>query len=139
MESPQEEFVKEAFEEISVDERQRIKSDARVVEAIRSKTANVGSITLGTQVIRFRLFPNKKIRRQLALYKTRIDANEQMSPDEMDKITYETVASLCMEQPWNMWETWSVFDDESEVSAQEVLVDMMKAIRSHIEDVKSFR
>ena len=131
-------FVEEAFAEISEEEQQRIRADSRVVEALRSRNPSIGIVNIGTIPVKFRLSISKKLRRKLALYKSKIGDNEP-TMDEIDAVLYDLLSSLSVEEPWNDWKTWSVFDDSSEEGAQEILMQMLQQINSHMEDVKNFR
>ena len=132
-------FVEEAYQEISEDERKRIRSDSRVVGALRSKTTSIGTIQVGESEVKFRLSVNKKLRRKLAYYKSQIGDSEP-TIDHVEKILYDLLSSLSVEEPWDSWATWSVYDDYAEENgAQEILMGMLKQINSHMEDVKNFR
>ena len=131
-------FVEEAFAEISEEEQQRIRADSRVVEALRSRNPSIGIVNIGTIPVKFRLSISKKLRRKLALYKSKIGDSEP-TMDEVDQVLYDLLSSLSIEEPWNDWKTWSVFDDSSDEGAQEILMQMLKQINSHMEDVKNFR
>jgi hypothetical protein len=129
-------FVEEAFEEISEQERDKIKADVRVVSALRSKTPTVSTIKIGEENIEFRLAISKKLRRKLAFYKAKMEGKQ--SPD-LDKMLYDIISSICTQDPWNKWQTWEVYDDEDENGVMEILFQMLKEINSHMEDVKNFR
>jgi hypothetical protein len=138
-EIPEDDFVKEAYKEISDDERQKILSNARVVKALRSKSPTYGSMKIGEEDVRFRLSINKKLRRKLSIYKTRI-ADTNPSLKETEFILYDILSSLCPDEPWDSKETWSVYDDQADdQGAQEILLEMIKEVNSHAEDVKNFR
>jgi len=132
-------FVEEAFAEITEQDRQRILSDNKVIEALKSKSPSIGSIVLGTVEVKFRLSINKKLRRKMALYRNKIQ-DSSPSPEDAERVMYELLASLSIEEPWNSVQTWVVYDDNAEDNgAQEVLFNMLKQITSHVEDVKNFR
>jgi hypothetical protein len=132
-------FVEEAFSEITEMERKQIEGDAKVKTAIQSRTQLYGNIDLNGINVKFRLTINKRLRKKLMHYKTNIDAGKT-DIMESEKVLYDILSSLSVEQPWSNWKTWSVFDDNAEeVGAQDVLTDMMRQIRSHVEDVKNFR
>lgn len=132
-------FVEEAYHEIDEDERKRIRSDSKVIGALRSKKVSVGKIPVGETEVEFRLSINKKLRRKLAYYKSQIGTSEP-TVEKVEMILYELLSSLSTEDPWTSWATWSVYDDDAEeYGAQEVLMVMLKQINAHMEDVKNFR
>jgi hypothetical protein len=131
-------FVEEAFGEISEDERSRILSNARVVTALKGKSTSIGSIKIGEEDVKFRLSVNKALRRKMGLYKAKA-ATVDPSMDELNSLMYDLLSSLCVEEPWNKWVTWSVYDDSADIGAMEVLLEMMKQVMAHLEDVKDFR
>lgn len=136
----QDPFVDEAFSEISEDERATILSHEKVVAALRSRSGSVGEIVCGDTTIKFRLSVNKKLRRKLALYKTRSDDLATAPIEKSEIILYDIISSLCVEEPWTSPKTWSVYDDDAEnYGAQEILTDMLKQITTHMEGVKNFR
>jgi hypothetical protein len=136
---PTDDFEEEAFKEISQDEVEKIKSNSLVIEVIKAKSTSIGTLTYGTASIKFRLFPNKKLRNRLMILKAKL-AVKDPTIEYLEKAMYETLAGLCTEEPWKNWTTWAVFDDNAEeIGAQEILVQMIMAIGSHIEDVKNFR
>jgi hypothetical protein len=132
-------FVEEAFSEITEMERKQIEGDAKVKTAIQSRSSLYGNIDLNGIVVKFRLTINKRLRKKLLRYKSKIDSgNADISDSE--NVLYDILSSVCVEPPWTNWKTWSVFDDNSEeVGAQEVLTTVMQQIRGHVEDVKNFR
>jgi hypothetical protein len=132
-------FVEDAFSEITEMERRQIEGDAKVKTAILSRSNLYGNIDLNGVNVKFRLTINKRLRKKLLRYKTNIDSGKTDVSDS-EKVLYDILSSLSAEEPWNNWKTWSVFDDNAEeVGAQEVLTTMMQQIRSHVEDVKNFR
>jgi len=132
-------FEEEAFAEISEDDRKTILANERVTKALRSKRTSVGTIEVGEDVVSFRLSINKKLRRKLSYYKSKIG---DTTPDieEVEKILYDILSSLCTEEPWNSWATWSVYDDSADnEGAQEILMMVLQRVNAHMEDVKNFR
>lgn len=135
----QDKFIEEAYEEISADEQGKILSNARVVQALRSKEATHGEVMVGEACIKFRLSINKKLRRKLVLYKSKM-ADTMPTPEELERVLYDLLSSICVEDPWNTWQTWAVYDEAAEDNgAQEILVQILKQINKHMEDVKNFR
>ena len=55
-------FVVEAFAEITEQEKEKIRSDSRVIAALKSKSSAVGTISVGDAEIKFSLAINKKLR-----------------------------------------------------------------------------
>ena len=131
-------FVEEAFGEISEDERSKIMANAQVVTALSTKSPSVGTIRIGDVPIRFKLSVSKSLRNKMGLYKAK-SATKDPSMDELNALMYDLLASLCVDSPWNEWKTWSVYDDTADIGAMDVLLEIMKQVMSHIEDVKDFR
>lgn len=133
------EFIEEAYEEISAEEQARIRANASVIAALKSKTPALGSLVIGEAEIRFRLSVNKKLRKKLALYKSKMQ-DKTPGINEAETIMYELLSSFCVDEPWTSKNTWCVYDDSAEdTGAQEVLLQMIQAITSHMEDMKNFR
>lgn len=131
-------FVKEAFEEISEDEQSKILANARVLSALKGKSASIGTVKIGDEVVKFRLSVSKSLRKKMALYKTRA-SNSEPDMEDLNNLLYDLLSALCVEEPWNQWKTWSVYDDKADIGAMEVLLEMMKQVFGHMEDVKDFR
>lgn len=132
-------FVEEAYQEITEEERQKILADARVITALKARSDTCGVVNIGDVVVKFRLSINKKLRRKLQLYKNRI-GDSQPGVFEAEDILYDIISSLCIEEPWNSYATWSVYDDEAvDTGAADILTSMLAQINSHAEDVKNFR
>lgn len=131
-------FVEEAFSEISDDEKSRILSNSRVLSALKGKSTSVGTIQIGEEVVSFKLSVSKKLRNKMALFKSKASVKEP-SMDELNSLMYNLLAALCIDDPWDKWQTWSVYDDTADVGAMEILTSMMRQVRDHIEDVKDFR
>lgn len=130
----EDDFVKQAYAEISEQERDAIVANERVKNILRSRSIATDVLKVGDEEIRFRLTINKKMRKQVALFKT-------MSAEEvLDKPLYETVSALCTDAPWTDWKTWAIVDEEAEdTSVLDILLLMVAKITEHMEDVKSFR
>ena len=138
MEDVKDTFVEEGFEEISQDERAKILSNDRVVSALKGKSTSIGVTKIGDEVIKFHLSVGKKLRSKMVLYKSKASSQEP-SVAELNTIMYDLLSSLCIDEPWNKWQTWSVYDDDADIGAMDVLLDMMKQVKGHMEDVKDFR
>lgn len=132
-------FVEEAYSEITEMERKQIENDATVKAAIQSKSELYGYIPLNGINVKFRLTINKRLRKKLLHYKADIDSGKT-DVASAETVLYDLLSSLSVEPPWTSWKTWSVFDDNSEeVGAQDVLTSMMQQIRGHVQAVKDFR
>jgi len=134
----EDDFTREAFEEISEDERTQILANAKVVSALKNQTGKFGTIRVGEEDVRFRLGISKKLRTTLSLLKSKISVSEP-GTTELDSTMYNVLSHLCVDEPWTDWKTWSVYDDTADVGALDILLEVMTQIKDHIEDVKSFR
>ena len=131
-------FVEEAFAEITEQEKETIRADARVVAALKSKSSSVGSITVGEVEIKFSLAINKRLRRKLAYYQANTRDRELAIP-EVEALMYDLLSSFCIEEPWNKPSTWEVYDESADLGAEEILVSIIQRINAHMEDVRNFR
>jgi len=131
-------FVEEAFEEISQDERAKILANARVVAALKGKTETFGSIRVGEEDIRFRLSISKGLRKKMALYKSKASVGEP-EMKELNSLLYDLLSALCVDDPWTEPKTWSVYDDGADIGALDILLEMMKQVKAHMVDLKDFR
>jgi len=131
-------FVEEAFGEISEDERSRILANTQVLSALKARSQSVGVIPIGSVTVRFKLSVSKSLRKKMALYKSK-SAVKDPSMDELNSLMYDLLASLCLDDPWTDWKTWSVYDDTADIGAMDVLLEMMKQVMGHMEDVRDFR
>lgn len=134
-----EDFVNEAFEEISQMERDEILRNDRVSSALKSGCATYGTIRVGETDVRFRVSINKKLRRKLSGYRSMKESIKDATVEKMEDMVYDIISYLCVDEPWTSKRVWAIYDDIAEVGADEILVQMLQQINSHIEDVKNFR
>ncbi len=133
-------FVEKAFEEISESEREEIRRNERVASALRAKSDKRGEVKIGEETIRFRITVNKKLRRKLSMYRTMKDKIANGPVENLERVLYDIVSSLCVDAPWTDIKTWEVYDDEAEdYGAEVILVDMLNQISKHAEELKTFR
>jgi hypothetical protein len=54
---------------------------------------------------------------------------------------YDVLGQLCIEEPWNKWETWAYVDEKSENvgGVQSIFLQVLARIAQAVEDVKNFR
>lgn len=134
------EFVEQAFSEISEMEREEIRRNSRVIAALKARTDKRGEVTVGEEKIRFRITLNKKLRRKLSLYRNMKDEIAAGPVEKTEDMLYDIISSLCVDEPWTNPKTWSVYDDEAEdFGAEFVLIEMVGQIGKHAEDLKTFR
>ena len=100
-------FVEEAFAEITEQEKETIRADARVVAALKSKSSSVGSITVGEAEIKFSLAINKRLRRKLAYYQANTRDRELAIP-EVEALMYDLLSSFCIEECNNIFIVFSL-------------------------------
>jgi hypothetical protein len=135
-------FVKDSFNEISDMDKQRLSADESVRKAITSQETKDGVINFGGAEIHFRLFLSKRMRHQMLVVKSRLDevsAEENLAVSE--KAMYDLLGSICINPPWNDWQTWAYVDEMSPNTGgvQMIFLQIMSAIAQATEDVKNFR
>ena len=130
-------FVEQAFAEIDEMERNEILANEKVRALISQKSSRVSEKVYGNVTLRFRTSITKKLRKRL------MKAKDSLQNDEkMDKFLYETLSLLCIDAPWNHWQTWAVYDDaqsEDGIGALEIFTDLMTEVKRLTEDVRTFR
>ena len=138
----EDQFVKDAFDEISEMDKQRLSADESVRKAIVSQEIKDGVINFGGAEIHFRLFLSKRMRHQMLLVKARLeDASAEENLTVSERSMYELLGSLCINHPWNDWQTWAYIDEMSPNTGgvQMIFLQIMSAIAQATEDVKNFR
>lgn len=130
-------FVEESFEEIPDLEKQKILSDEKVKALISQKSARISEKKYGDVTIRFRTSVTKSLRKRLVRAKKYLE-NES----GVEEFLYETLAVVCVDEPFNDARTWAVYDGEQTedgIGALEIFTDIMSEISRQTEMVKGFR
>jgi hypothetical protein len=127
-------FVDEAFAEIDQMTLDKLKANEDVVKLISSSQAKVDTIEVGGVKIRFKAFLDRKLRHQLHGVQKTVGSDFVKTENAM----YDTLASLCMDEPWNKRETW-VFIEDSGGDVSGILRQMMERITENVTNVKDFR
>jgi hypothetical protein len=121
-------FVDEAFAEIDQMTLDKLKANEDVVKLISSSQAKVDTIEVGGVKIRFKAFLDRKLRHQLHGVQKTVGSDFVKTENAM----YDTLASLCMDEPW-------VFIEDSGGDVSGILRQMMERITENVTNVKDFR
>lgn len=132
--SDEEKFVEEAFAEIDQMTLDKLKANEDVGKLIASSKAATDTIEVGGAKIRFRSFLSRKLRHQLHAFQQAGEVDFIKTEDTM----YETLTSLCVDDPFNKKETW-VFIEDSGGDVAGILRQMMEVIANKANNVKDFR
>lgn len=63
---------------------------------------------------------------------------EDPDPIAVQRPMYEIMADLCLDEPWNDWQTWAALDVRTG-AAPEILEEIMKTIAPEDDRIRSFR
>jgi len=55
------------------------------------------------------------------------------------KPMYDMLAALCLEDPWNKWETWGLIDQKTNGQARTILGEIIKSIQDSEKKISVFR
>ena len=142
MSSPEETFVKDAFTEISEMDKSKLESDDRVKKFLLSQDTQIGTINYGGVEIRFRLFLPKSLRHKLMKGQKEFEnAKDEEALAKSERVMYDLLGQLCIDDPWNHWETWAYVDEKSDNAGgvQSIFLQVLARIAQAVEDVKNFR
>lgn len=129
-------FVEEAFGEIDQQEREETLRNEKVRSLLTQRSARISEKNYGDVTIRFRTSITKRLRARLS----KISPN--IKQEEMNQFLYETLALMCVDEPFTSWKTWAVYDeelDEGGVGAFEILTDILVEVKSQTESIRGFR
>jgi hypothetical protein len=129
-----EKFVEEAFAEIDQMTLDKLKANEDVAKLISSSMAKSDTIEVGGVKIRFKSFLDRKMRHQLS------NVQKTVGDDfvKTENVMYDTLASLCLDDPFNKRETW-VYIEDSGGDVSGILRQMMETITENVTNVKDFR
>lgn len=143
MSSPEEsQFVKDSFKEIDEMEMNKLDADEKVKKLLSSQTSQLGSITYGGVEIRFQLFLSKSLRHKMLKGQKQLEnAQDEEALARSERTMYDVLGQLCVDDPWNKWETWAYIDEKSENvgGVQSIFLQVLARIAQAVEDVKNFR
>jgi hypothetical protein len=143
MSSPLEsEFVKDSFAELTEIEKSKLDADEKVKKLLQSQESQIGTITYGGVEIRFRLFLSKSLRHKMMKGQKQLEgAKDEEALSRSERTMYDILGQLCIDEPWNEWETWAYVDEKSENvgGVQSIFLQVLARIAQAVEDVKNFR
>jgi hypothetical protein len=108
-------FVKEAYEEIDEMDRQTLERNEKIKLMIAAKNDAYATFTFIGQQIRYRPLIGKRLRHKMATAKNSLssdDAEEGLKVTE--RIIYEILGELCIDEPFNTWQAWAYLDEKAE-------------------------
>lgn len=135
-------FVDEAFSEITEMELQQISANEKIQKIIAFDGSDIGSIEYGGITIRFRLFLNKSLRHRMMRVKVQLEnATGEDALFKTERLMYDVLGEVCVDEPWNDWKTWAVIDEKATNAGgiQGVFIKIMDEIGRQSQDLKSFR
>jgi len=135
-------FVTDAFAEIPQLELEELEKDERIRKAISAPEENVGTINYGGVDIKFRLFLPKKLRHKMLKNQKLLEmADTEDALTMSEKTMYEVLGEVCVDDPWNKWQTWAYIDEKSNNvgGVQSIFIQILARIAQAAEDVKNFR
>lgn len=132
--SEDEKFVDEAFAEIDQMTLDKLKANEDVAKLISSSKAKSDTIEVGGVKIRFKSFLDRRMRHQLSTVQKTVGDDFIKT----ENVMYDTLASLCLDEPFNKKETW-VFIEDSGGDVSGILRKMMETITENVTNVKDFR
>ena len=142
MSSPESQFVKDAFAEITEMDKSKLDADDRVKRLILAQDTQVGTVNYGGVEIKFRLFLSKSLRHKMMKGQKELEsAKDEDALARSERTMYDVLGQLCIEEPWNKWETWAYVDEKSENvgGVQSIFLQVLARIAQAVEDVKNFR
>lgn len=140
MSSP--DFIQDAFAEITDMEKSKLDADDRVKRLILAQDSQVGIVNYGGVEIRFRLFLSKSLRHKMMKGQKELEtAKDEEALAKSERAMYDVLGQLCIDEPWNHWETWAYVDEKSENvgGVQSIFLQVLARIAQAVEDVKNFR
>jgi hypothetical protein len=127
-------FVEEGFAEADQMEIDRLKANEAVSKIISSSLAKIDEINVGGAKIRFKSFLDRKLRHRLNQAQKLDDSNVE----ETEKVMYDALASLCVDDPFNKPSTWRFIEDAGG-DVGSILKQMMEIITKSATEAKDFR
>jgi hypothetical protein len=127
-------FVKEAFAEIDQMELDKLKNNADIAKIIASDKRATDFIEVEGVRVNFTPFVSRITRHKLA----KLKPGENPTMEEAEEIIYQTLACLCIDDPYNKASTWR-FIEENGGDAGTHLANIMSKITSRAEQMRKFR
>jgi hypothetical protein len=137
------EFVKQAFEEISEMENREFESNEKIRKLLSGKDEKYASVMFGEVEIRFNPFVGKRLRHKMMQAKKEIDKDttSESGLAKSERLLYDTLGSLCVDDPFDNWKTWAYIDEKGDGigGVQRIFLLIMSELGKYNEDVKNFR
>jgi hypothetical protein len=123
-------------------EIQKLEADERVRKFLTVPDTQYGTVEYGGMEIKFRMFISKSLRHNMMRIRTQLeDAGDEASIAMSEKSMYTILGQLCVEDPWNKWETWAYIDEKLKNSGgvQNIFLQIMASVAQAADDIKNFR
>jgi hypothetical protein len=131
----QDEWIKESFAEADEMTKKELEANANVAGIIASGEKAVSKITVNGVEIRHKSFIARPLRRQLL----KLSQNTEDTDNEaVENVMYKTLASLCLDAPFNTPQAWSYIEEKGGDAAA-ILAAIMANINKSQEELKTFR
>jgi len=141
--NPEEDFVKEAYAEITEMEKKAIEGNAKIQQLLSGKEEKkYALIHYGGVEIRFKPFVGRQLRHKMMKAKKELVGVEpEDSLIKTEHLLYTILGELCVDEPFNDWKTWSIIDEKGDSigGVQRIFMLIMAEIGRYNEDVKNFR
>jgi hypothetical protein len=137
-----EKFVTDSFAELTELEIQKLDGDERIRKAISAPDENFGMVNYGGVDIKIKLFLPKSVRHKMVKTNTALEgANTEETLAISERTMYELLGMVCIDEPWNKWQTWAYIDEKSNNvgGVQSIFIQVLARIAQAAEDVKNFR
>jgi len=126
--------IQDTLSEADQMEFEKLKSNIEVQKLITNSKKAVESISVDGVEVRFMPFLSRNVRRKLQV----ISKQKTDTLQGQEDIIYNTLATLCLEDPWNKAVTWK-FIEANGGDASEYLAQIMGKIKKRTEQLTSFR
>jgi len=141
-------FEEDAMEELDTAEKKELEQNESIKQLITSIKSRYVILKEGecelklvSSITKVQRNNIEKLFRLIEKYET-LESIPKGKEKEIDtkvkKLLYNTLASLCIESPFNEIDTWAQVEEETEGTAK-LFFRMVKAIAGVDEDIKSFR
>ena len=139
--SSSENFVEDAFSEIPEMVKATLDADLRVKSLLSGQVDSFELLKYGDTEIRFKTYLSKKLRHSISRVRTQLDAStDENTISIVEKTMYEILGQLCIDEPFNKWETWAYIDEKStKGGVQGIFIEIMSKISKSVDDVRTFR
>lgn len=112
-----------------------LKDNAAVLELLTNAKARYKEVDVLGTMIKIKPIVPKAVRHFMDKIK---DDKEYNTLGKVEETTYRLLATMCIEEPWNKTETWSIVDDGTGV-ALDFLTKVYEAAQDSTKAIKTFR